>query len=184
VQNVLIHLVNHPLTIGIPKPDNWFDYIRQRFLVTAIPSDKWKQHILECARVCASSGWVEIIETDCQLVGGGPACRQFSTWLIEGLKSRGIDLNMTQNLDELMCKAGLINVTKQTVVAPVGPWGGQTGELFAEDLRLGSISIQPLLTNTLHVPKEEAERNTALMVEEFKLYQAYLNIYVYFGQKQ
>jgi ubiquinone/menaquinone biosynthesis C-methylase UbiE len=169
---------------GIQKPDNWFDYVHQRLLISAIPADKWKHHIQECARVCASGGWVEIIETDGQVIGGGPACQQFSVWTTQALKMRGVDLDMGQNLDELMREAGLINVTKQTFTAPIGPWGGRVGELFAEDLRLGHSSIQPFITGVLNVPKEEVERNTALILEEFKSYQPYSNIYVYLGQKQ
>jgi hypothetical protein len=91
---------------------------------------------------------------------------------------------MAQNLNELMREAGLTNVTKQTFTTPLGPWGGRAGELFAEDFRLGSSALQPLFTNALGVPKEEVERNCALMVEEFKSHQACLNIYVYLGQKQ
>jgi ubiquinone/menaquinone biosynthesis C-methylase UbiE len=176
--------VNHLLVTGIPKPDNWFDYVRQRFLSGAIRTDKWKQHIQECARICASDGWVEIIEMGPKLFNGGPTCQQLSTWTVEGLKTRGIDLSMVQNLDELMREVGLINVTKKTFTAPIGPWGGKVGELFAEDFRLGSSSIQPFITSVFNVPKEEIERMAALMVEEFKSHQAYVEIYVYLGQKR
>jgi hypothetical protein len=117
-------------------------------------------------------------------VGGGPVCQQFSNWFVEGLKMRGVDVNMVENLDELMREAGLTNVTKQTFTAPIGPWGGKVGELFAENSRLGSISIQPLVTSAFGMPKEEVERNAALIMEEFKSYQAHFDIHVYLGQKQ
>jgi hypothetical protein len=75
-----------------------------------------------------------------------------------------------QNLDELMREIGLANVTKQVFTAPIGSWGGKTGELFAEDYRLGSSSLQPLFTSVFNVPKEEVERKSALMVKGFKSY--------------
>jgi hypothetical protein len=134
--------------------------------------------------VCASDGWVEIVETNGQIVNGGPACQQASTWLAEGLKTRGIDVNMTQKLDELMREAGLANVTKQTFTVSVGPWGGKAGELFFEDFKLGSSALQPLFTNALGVSKEEVERNCTLMMEELKSHQPCMDIYVYLGQKQ
>jgi hypothetical protein len=176
--------VNCPLVIGIPKPDNYFDYVRQRFLIAAIPVDKWKKHIRECTRICASDGWVEIIEMSTRIVGGGPACQQFNTWTIEGLKSRGVDMDMAQDLDRLMREAGLINVTKQIFTAPIGPWGGKAGELFAESFRLASGSAQPFIMNVFNVSKEEVDRNCTLMMEEFKSRQTYMHIYVYLGQKQ
>jgi hypothetical protein len=152
-------------------------------LVGAIPKDKWKQYIQECARVCTSGGWVEIVETTARIVDGGPACQQFNTWMTEGVKTCGVDVNMVQNLNELMREVGLINVTKQTFVGPFGSWGGRAGELFAEDFRLGRSGLQPLITNVFNVPKE-VERNVDLMVEEFRSHRAYLNVYVYLGQKQ
>jgi ubiquinone/menaquinone biosynthesis C-methylase UbiE len=170
--------------IGIPKPDNYFDYIHHRFLVGAIPADKWKQYIQECARVCASGGWIEIVEMTGQIVDGGPACQQLNAWLAKGSEKRGVDVNMTQKLDELMHEVGFINVRKQSFIARTGPWGGRAGELFAENAKLLSNSIQPFITDVLNVPKEEVERNCALMMEEFKSHKAYLDIYVYLGQKQ
>jgi ubiquinone/menaquinone biosynthesis C-methylase UbiE len=169
---------------GIPKPDNYFDYIHQRFLIAAIPKAKWKQHIQECARICASDGWIEIIEPDGQFTNGGPACQQYNTWSTEGLKACGIDLDMVHRLDELMREVGLVNVTKQIFTVPIGPWGGKVGELFYEDYKILSSSVQPLFTSTLGVPKEEVERMRALLLEEFKSYSTYSTVYVYVGQKQ
>jgi hypothetical protein len=176
--------VNHHHVIGIPKPDGWFDYVHQRFLNGAIPADKWKQHIRECVRICASGGWVEIIETSGDMLGGGPACQQFNTWSGEGFKTRGIDLSMAKDLDGLMRDAGLINVTKEVFTMPIGPWGGRAGELFAENYRLASFSVQPLYASVFGISKEEVESKAALMLEEFKSYQTYSEVYVYLGQKQ
>jgi SAM-dependent methyltransferase len=169
---------------GIPKPDNYFDYVHQRLLVGAIPAAKWKQHIQECARVCAPGGWVEIVESNGQSVNGGPACQQLNTWLAEASKKYGIDGNIVQDLDKFMREAGLTNVTKQTFTAPFGSWGGKAGELFAENAKMGCSAIQPLVTGALGVPKEEVEKMSALMLEEFESHQAYSHIYVYLGQKQ
>jgi ubiquinone/menaquinone biosynthesis C-methylase UbiE len=170
--------------IGIPKPDNYFDYVHQRLLVAAMPAAKWKQHIQECARVCASDGWVEIFESSAQIIGGGPACQQFNTWSTEACKKRGIDVNIVNNLDELMREAGLKNVTKQTFTAPIGPWGGKVGELFSEDYKLLNSALQPLITQALNIPKEDVEKNGALMVEEFKSYKTCVALHAYLGQKQ
>jgi hypothetical protein len=153
-----IFTANYPLVLGIPKPNNYFDDVRQRFLAGAIPADKWKQHIQECTRVCTSGGWVEIIEANAQIADGGPACQQFNIWTTEGTKLRGIDLNMAQNLEGLMREAGLVNVTRQIFTAPFGSWGGRAGELFAEDYRLASSSIQPLVTSVFNISKEEVEK--------------------------
>jgi hypothetical protein len=144
--------------IGIPRPDGWFDYIYQRYLVGAIPKDKWKQHIQECVRVCGSDDWVEFVEMDGQVLNGGPASQKFSTWTIEGVKARGIDLNMVQDLEGLMRETGPNKITKQIFTMPIGPWGGKASELFSNGLKLASSSLQPLITAVLCVPKEEVEK--------------------------
>jgi hypothetical protein len=176
--------VNYPIVIGIPRPDRWFDYVRQRFLTSAIPADKWLEHIQECVRVCASDGWVEFVETNGQIAGGGPACQNFNAWTTEGFKARGIDINLIKNLDKLMREAGLINVTKQTLTSLLGSKGGRAGELFSKDFRLLNNALQPAITRVFNVPKEDVERNATLMAEEFESYQAYSSAHVYLGQKQ
>jgi hypothetical protein len=149
-----------------------------------MPADKWKQHIQECARVCASGGWVEIVEMTGEIFEGGPACQQLNAWLVEGLKTRGVDVHKIEELDGLMREAGLANVTKQTFIGPFGSWGGKAGELFAADYKLASSSARPLITSALGVSKEEHEKKCALMLEEFETYKPYVVIHVYLGQKQ
>jgi hypothetical protein len=169
--------------IGIPKPDNWFDYVHQRLLVSAIPKDDWQNHINECVRICAPGGWVEFVESTCVFKDGGPGAQQYNTWLIQGFATRGIDMTMADRLDVLMREAGLVNVTKQSYVIPFGDWGKQVGQLFAEDHRLLIESLEPLFIDILSIPREQVEATLALIPEEFKHTQIYITLYVYLGQK-
>jgi hypothetical protein len=170
--------------IGIPRPDNYFDYVRQRFLTGAIPTDKWKDHSQECIHVCEPGGWVEIVETFGQFFEGGPAFQQFNTWIAEALKKRGIDVYLAHQLDEVMREAGLTNVAKEAFIAPVGAWGGKPGELFYEDLKLFRQAVQPLITGVHGVPKEEVEKVADALLEECNSHQVHLKIFAYLGQKQ
>jgi hypothetical protein len=74
--------------------------------------------------------------------------------MAEGVKTRGIDINLILNLDELMREIGLCNVIKQTFSVPFGPWGGKVGELFAEDYRLANNSFNHYLRVCLMCPKK------------------------------
>jgi hypothetical protein len=172
------------ICIGIRKPDNWFDLVHQRILISGIPLDAWQSHIDECTRICTPGGWVEIIELDGQLIGGGPACEQSNIWIREGLKARGIDVTVAERLDTLMHRSGLVNISKQTYVLPFGNWGGKAGELLAEDFRLACESLKVLFTNTLDVTLEEVNANTAKVLDELKASRAHVKLYVYLGQKR
>jgi hypothetical protein len=169
--------------IGILKPDNWFDYVHQRFLVAAIPKNKWQSHINECARICAPRGWVEFVESDGILFDGGPGMQQFNTWIIQGLATRNIDMTMADQLGVLMHKAGLVNVTMQTYVVPFGDWGKQAGRLFAENYRMIINSLEPLFIDVLCIPREQFKDTLNLVLEELKHGRAYMKLQVYFGQK-
>jgi hypothetical protein len=120
----------------------------------------------------------------CTLFDGGPSTQQYSKWLEEGLKARGIDIFVVEKLDVLMREAGFTNVTKQTYILPIGNWGGRVGQLLAEDVRLGTESLEPLYTDILGIPREEVESTIASALEEFKSFRTYIQLYVHLGQKQ
>jgi hypothetical protein len=169
--------------IGIPKPDNWFDYVHQRFLVAAIPKDEWQNHISECVRICAPGGWVEFVESPSIFIDGGPGVQQFNKWFIQAIATRGIDTTIVEQLDVFMRKAGLVNITTQTYILPFGDWGKQVGLLFAENFRLFVESIEPLFTDVLCIPREQFKATLALTLEEFKHSQVHAKLYVHLGQK-
>src|SRR5689334_10014737 len=45
---------------GLPFPDASFDFVHQRLLFFAIPSDRWQFLLNELARVTRPGGWVEV----------------------------------------------------------------------------------------------------------------------------
>jgi hypothetical protein len=149
-----------------------------------MPKDKWQSHIDECARICASGGWVEILETDLTFLGGGAGTHQFSEWMKEGLKARNVEATMVRDLDVLMSEAGLINVQKHIFILPFGNWGGRAGELFMQDFKQASISFQSLFTNVLGVSKEQVEANADLVMKEFESFKVGMRFYAYIGQKK
>jgi hypothetical protein len=151
--------------------------------VAAIPKDEWQNHINECVRICAPGGWVEFVEFTGIFYDGGPGIQQFSTWLTQGLATRGVDITMVERLDVLMRKAGLVNVTTQSYLMPFGDWGKQVGRLFVEDFRLFVESLEPLFIDMLSIPREQFKATLALILEEFKHTRTHTKFYVHLGQK-
>jgi hypothetical protein len=169
--------------IGIPKPDGWFDYVRQRLMIGAIPKDAWQDHLNECARVCASSGWIEVVEMNIQFIEGGPVAEQFNYWARGGFAARNVDVTIADKLDVFIKEAGFINVEKSVYKLPCGSWGGKVGQRFAEDLKLLISSLKPLFTKVFNISDELIEENSEKLMKELEEYQAYNELHVYVGQK-
>jgi hypothetical protein len=174
---------NIVFTIGISKPDGWFDYVHQRLLIAAIPKDAWQDHLIECARVCASGGWIELVETNAILVGGGLAAEQYNRWVRNGFLACNVDLMLADRLDVFLEEARFVNIRKIVYRFPFGCWGGRAGQLFAQDFRLLNYSLIPLFTKVFNISSEVVKANTEQAMKELEEYQAYAEFYVYVGQK-
>jgi SAM-dependent methyltransferase len=168
---------------GIPHPDGSFDYVRSRFLVSAMPKDAWAKYIKECVRLCAPGGWIEIVETDVQFRNTGPCCEKFNEWIYGGMSKRGIDIRAVAGLESHLKDAGLINVTSQIVDMPFGHWGGVAGELFIKDFQLVLGAFKPLLLCNPGVTEEAVEANNKGCFEEMYNGHVTMNMYIYTAQK-
>ncbi|RKP05574.1 S-adenosyl-L-methionine-dependent methyltransferase [Thamnocephalis sphaerospora] len=168
---------------GLPYADDHFDHVRHSLLVAAIPKEKWQAHVEECARVCAPGGWLEMIEINGQIHGGGPTCEKFSKILPDALRARGLSPETADILDELMRDAGLVDVCAKEYKIPIGDWGGRAGELFFKNFCTGQIALAPLYKNAYGMTLGNVEQLLSRAEEEIKQHQVYMNLRVYLGRK-
>jgi SAM-dependent methyltransferase len=101
----------------LPLADAAFDIVHQRMLCAAIPQDRWPSVVRELVRLTRPRGWIELVE-------GGPieripapctAVRQLAEWTIALARERGIDLEATHRLGEILRAAAGLN--QQTIIA-------------------------------------------------------------------
>ncbi|RKP10543.1 S-adenosyl-L-methionine-dependent methyltransferase [Thamnocephalis sphaerospora] len=168
---------------GLPHADGYFDYVRHSLLVTAVPKEKWQTYVNECARICASGGWVEMVETNCKTYGGGPVWNQMGKVSAVAFQARGLSPETTEHLDELMRVAGLVDVAVKEFKIPVGSWGGRVGEMFLKNLRMGNAALAPLFASVHGMTHEEVEQLMVQGEEEVKHHQIYMLFRVYVGRK-
>jgi hypothetical protein len=57
-----------------------------------------------------------------------------SDWLTAISRSVGFETKVVRRLGELLQQADCMDVVQQDIPAPVGCWGGQQGQLLAQDL--------------------------------------------------
>jgi ubiquinone/menaquinone biosynthesis C-methylase UbiE len=130
---------------GLPFPDASFDYVHQRLLFFAIPSDRWQFVLNELARVTRPGGWVEVVEGRYGYEPMGPAAQAISDVMLGAMQKRGIDPRASEHLDQFLRNAGLRHVETRTIKLPVGDWGGRLGQLAVTDVMTFSQAAKPLL---------------------------------------
>ncbi|RKP06640.1 S-adenosyl-L-methionine-dependent methyltransferase [Thamnocephalis sphaerospora] len=168
---------------GLSYPDGYFDYVRHSLLVTAFSKENWSSYIKECARVCASEGWIEMIEITGLHQGGGPAVKKFFELLTGALRKRGSSPETTEVLDELMLETGLADVQAKEFKLPFGSRGGSAGMLFLKDVRMLHAALTPLYMSMHCMTREEVEQIMLQLEEEVENCDAYGILRIYIGRK-
>ncbi len=168
----------------LPFADGTFTYTHMRFMVTAMPAEKWPQVVGELARVTASGGWVELIEGDLP-VEGGPALDQLRAWLMQLVALRGVDGTLGSRIGTFLTEVGLTNVVARNTLLPMGPQGGKIGQLVATDMFSAFRGLtQPLAQAGIAMP-DVIQQTIADAHEEVYggRYQCKWPIYIAYGAK-
>ena len=132
---------------GLPFPDQSFDFVHMRLLVSALPHDQWQRVITELARVTRPGGWVESVETTL-MEGGGPALAQIISWGEPVMARRNIQMQDGARVAEYMTAAGLVNVNARRLELPcgrAGGHGGRVGAMVATDYMTGAKAFAGLI---------------------------------------
>lgn len=65
--------------VGLPFPDDTFDFIHMSFMLFAFTLKNWEIAINELVRVCKPGGYVELMEKDIFWFNEGPFCKAART---------------------------------------------------------------------------------------------------------
>ena len=115
----------------LPFADKSFDFTHQRYLVLAIPAQRWPHVIAELLRVTRPGGWVELIETEPP--SGAPALDQLAEWGKQLMSRRGIDFSTARQIGAMLHAGGARDVTARPLIIPVGKPGGRIGAMMVAD---------------------------------------------------
>ncbi|HYU75449.1 MAG TPA: class I SAM-dependent methyltransferase, partial [Ktedonobacteraceae bacterium] len=159
-----------------------FHYVHQRFLVAAIPLDKWPWVIGELRRVTCPGGWTELVEGGNTFHHAGPATRQFLAWWGAISASKDIDASKMSQIDQFLKQGGFSHVRAKTETIPVGAWGGRLGNLLAQDILAGWPTMRPLAHSLLQVPPEQFDAVIGHLATEWDVYRTSYEVYFACGQ--
>jgi Methylase involved in ubiquinone/menaquinone biosynthesis len=170
---------------SFPFDDLSFDYVHQRFLIAALPLKNWPQILNELARITIPGGWVELIEGSDEITPSGPAMRRMIDILTAFAQKRGLNTssNVPRFLDSLLTQAGLQNATMKTFDVPLGPWGGQIGEMMATNLYNAFSGMCTIVPATLNIPQSQVTETLSHLRDEWEQDRATYRYYLAYAQK-
>ena len=178
----LQHNINEPF----PFPDNHFDFVYQRLLISGLTAENWHKVLQELERITKPGGWIELVEVDSHGGNNGPYSLKIWDWITAAFASRGIDSGFVRDpgLASVMTKAGVENVTLVTLKLPTGKFGGKIGQLLKENLFSFWNAITPMIVHGAGADKVEFEEALGKADREVEEYQSYHIFYVVTGQKR
>jgi len=170
---------------GLPFGDDRFDFVHQRLLQSGVPLVSWPGVVNDLVRVTRPGGWVELVEIENQMKGGGPATTRLLELLLELAGSRGLDRSgvLFRQLDQYLREGGLVEVHRRDVDVPLGEWGGRVGSLMASDLRALYMRLSDVFQARLGVPADESRDLITAMSTELNEHRTVNAFGVAFGRK-
>ncbi|KAI9599287.1 S-adenosyl-L-methionine-dependent methyltransferase [Syncephalis fuscata] len=168
---------------GIPYPENTFDFVHHRLLLTAFTKKDWPDYVQDCARVIAPGGWLEISEMTGLLTNPGIQSKRMHRIVQLLCLSRGIEPDLVLRIDTIMEKAHLENIHIDVFKIPVGAWGGQIGTMAWNNYRSAFTAVAPLLAAI----EDVSESNIIELIDEIgrevNTNRCCWEYYCYYGQK-
>jgi ubiquinone/menaquinone biosynthesis C-methylase UbiE len=167
---------------GLPFPDNSFDFVHQRLVIVALPTDQWVRQIQELLRVTRPGGWVELVEGD--LLPGGPGLQTLNALGEQMSQRRGMSFTNASRIADYLQAAGARGVQRRMVTLPVGKaMGGRLGAMAETDYLAILNSVRGFLISQGAITEEQ--HNQALAQAQAELGGGKLEwpFYIAYGQK-
>ena len=171
---------------GLAFDDGSFDFTHMRFLISAVPRDRWPFVVQELARVTRPGGWVESVEP-APLAEAGPAVAQLMQLADTLFARRGIYMNPQEraNVGELMRASGLTDVVTRVIKLPVGKYGERLGSLMATDTFAAYRSLGGLVASQGFMTQEQFDTLFAQAQAEVDSprYRCVAPVYIAYGRR-
>ncbi|KAG1125568.1 hypothetical protein G6F42_008597 [Rhizopus arrhizus] len=173
----------------LPYEDNSFEFVRMRLMLVFITESQFFHLLSEIRRVLKPDGYFEILDCEYQIHRPGILCekilnRQLPQSLhnklgtIEHMPSHHVSTALTLH-------GGFVNVHQRRIHIPVG-WGGQLGEVHAQNLMSYLLSIRPDIKQYLSMLNGSDINIDELLMEAVKectVRQSHVYWFACYGQK-
>ncbi|KAK3845941.1 MAG: hypothetical protein J3R72DRAFT_434902 [Linnemannia gamsii] len=174
-------------------PNQYFDFVYQRFLYLGLTVEDWPVALKELRRVMKPGGWIELFEPCMRVHRAGARTREVMRWCSRLLQEeRGLDFDFAGEKMKRLCESseiGFQNVKLERLSIPVGSWGGRVGQAMAENMVLIFQTLQSALIPAELTPSLDGNSIKAfdLMIQswirECEENKSYIDYYILVGQK-
>lgn len=162
---------------GLPYPNDYFDYVNVRSLLSWLPSDKISFVVEEIRRVTIPGGKIEMLETDVIIKNASDHYEEKLGMIWRDLCGyRGYDPNNVIGLDRFL-ERDFFGIKMSKLSIPIG-WGGKVGELYAEAFICAVTTIASIMEEKLNMTDDDIQKYLQKCIEESKKAQSYTNIYL------
>ncbi|KAG0320089.1 hypothetical protein BGZ97_000782 [Linnemannia gamsii] len=174
-------------------PNQYFDFVYQRFLYLGLTVEDWPVALKELRRVMKPGGWIELFEPCMRVHRAGTRTREVMRWCSRLLQEeRGLDFDFAGEKMKRLCESeeiGFQNVKLERLSIPVGAWGGRVGQAMAENMvlifqNLQSALIPPEMTPSLDGASMKAyDLMVQSWIRECEENKSYIDYFILVGQK-
>ncbi|GAA5803417.1 hypothetical protein HPULCUR_008897 [Helicostylum pulchrum] len=184
------HFLQHDFFQGLPYADSSFEFVRMRSMLGFITQKQLLFLLSEIQRVLKPLGYIELLDVEYQIHRPGPICESILNQQLQStMQKKGIDFLASHHLSTLLmtqpADGGFIDVHQHRVTIPIG-WGGQLGEVHAQNLCSFLQSIHPTIKNYMNQNGPQGAGIDTLIadaVKECTTMQSHMNWFVCYGQK-
>ncbi|KAF9977114.1 hypothetical protein BGZ73_006988 [Actinomortierella ambigua] len=166
----------------LPFHNDHFDFVFQRRQSVVLLTTEWQRTILELFRVLKKGGWVELVEPDLCLRGGGELCQLAGEYCIGIFEALGRHPNVIHEMPMLLASAGFVNVQVKIWSMPLG-WGGPVGKAMMRNQQLFVNEMEPMYVRQGHGTSQEYRELTDQIFQEAVDRRAYINYHSIIAQK-
>ncbi|CAG8578925.1 1417_t:CDS:2 [Ambispora leptoticha] len=139
---VNVNFIEYNLLDGLPFEDLHFDFVHQKFLISAFTESQWKEKVIpELIRITQADGWIELLEADSGFVSKMSTTKRICDAFKTVLTSKGINIKIGEILPSLLESTNAFSeVRYQKKSILLGKRGGQNGE---ETFKFVSSALKP-----------------------------------------
>lgn len=166
---------------GLPFSDNSFDFVHQRLVIVALPTDQWVRQVSELLRVTRPGGWIELVEGD--LLPGGPGIQTLNALGEQMSQKRGMSFRNASRVGAYLQEAGARRVERRTVRLPVGKTTGRLGAMAETDYLAIFASVRSFLIAQGLITEEQHNQALAQARKELASGKLTWPFYIAYGQK-
>lgn len=147
---------------GLAFPDDSFDFVNARLLLSFMPRDLWPAFIQECRRVLRPGGTIRLTEANDFGMTSSQASEQLNAIAIQALYTAGMGFStrrsaaLTPMLRRFLLDAGFVHLEQQSYVVDFSA-GTEAHEGWYQNFMISFQLLQPFFVKTGAATQEEID---------------------------